>query len=229
MKIKAFTLAEVLITLGIIGVIAAFTIPTLLANYKKEQTVVQLKKAYSELSQAAQLSVAQNGDIKNWDYTLSSNKFFNKYFLDFIKIDTQSLYNVYQKGITYKSLNGKIERNYTPLHNSAQIVTLASGTQIFLDSTPIKTTLYRKTLLIDLNGFKGPNKFGVDVFVFGITPDGVLPHQWDDGEPYNIRRDRNALRGGSGQNYRCHKSGRGMWCAALIMKDGWKIKSDYPW
>lgn len=41
----AFTLAEVLITLGIIGVVAAMTLPTLIANYQKRQTVVQLKKS----------------------------------------------------------------------------------------------------------------------------------------------------------------------------------------
>ena len=49
---KGFTLAEVLITLGIIGVVAALTMPTLMSNYRKHQTVTQLKKAYSEISQA---------------------------------------------------------------------------------------------------------------------------------------------------------------------------------
>ena len=48
----AFTLAEVLITLGIIGVVAAFTLPNLIANYKKNSTVEQLKVAYSTLNQA---------------------------------------------------------------------------------------------------------------------------------------------------------------------------------
>ena len=49
---KAFTLAEVLITLTIIGVIAAITIPNLMQKYTKHQYVVGLKKAYSELSNA---------------------------------------------------------------------------------------------------------------------------------------------------------------------------------
>ena len=42
----AFTLAEVLITLGIIGVVAAMTMPSLIANYKKKQAVTQLKATY---------------------------------------------------------------------------------------------------------------------------------------------------------------------------------------
>ena len=53
---KAFTLAEVLITLGIIGVVAALTMPALIANYKKQQTIVQLKKAYTTLAQGFKLA-----------------------------------------------------------------------------------------------------------------------------------------------------------------------------
>lgn len=49
---KAFTLAEVLITLGIIGVIAALTLPGLIQGYRKKVTETALKKAYSQLSQA---------------------------------------------------------------------------------------------------------------------------------------------------------------------------------
>lgn len=47
-KVKlAFTLAEVLITLGIIGVVAAMTIPTLMSNYRKKQLETQIKANYS--------------------------------------------------------------------------------------------------------------------------------------------------------------------------------------
>lgn len=45
----AFTLAEVLITLGIIGVVAAMTLPTLINNYRKQETIAKLKKVYSVL------------------------------------------------------------------------------------------------------------------------------------------------------------------------------------
>lgn len=63
---KAFTLAEILITLGIIGVVAAMTMPVLIENYKKKQTVTQLKKIYSALQQSIQLSQNNYGDICNW-------------------------------------------------------------------------------------------------------------------------------------------------------------------
>ena len=63
LKRKAFTLAEVLITLVIIGVIAAITIPSLINKTNEQETVVAVKKAYSILSQAYQRIVAENGEI----------------------------------------------------------------------------------------------------------------------------------------------------------------------
>ena len=65
----AFTLAEVLITLGIIGVVAAMTLPSLVANYKEKQRVTQLKKSYSVLQQAYLRAVEKYGDSKYWDLT----------------------------------------------------------------------------------------------------------------------------------------------------------------
>ena len=61
-KIKfAFTLAEVLITLGIIGVVAAMTIPTLMQKYYEKQTVAKLKETYSILSQALKSASQEEG------------------------------------------------------------------------------------------------------------------------------------------------------------------------
>lgn len=71
---KAFTLAEVLITLGIIGVVAAMTIPTLIANTRGAQYRSRLKKAISTISQAAKMSQAQYGfDFSGLDGACSSN------------------------------------------------------------------------------------------------------------------------------------------------------------
>ena len=82
----AFTLAEVLITLGIIGVVAALTLPNLITQYQKNATVQGLKVAYSLLSQAVQKSISENGEIDNWDYTLNTNAFNETYILPYLKI-----------------------------------------------------------------------------------------------------------------------------------------------
>lgn len=224
---KGFTLAEVLITLGIIGVVAALTLPSLITNYRKKQTVAQLKKVYSELSQAAQMSVVQNGDMKNWDYNLSGEEFFNTYLSNFIKMGSQTVEDAKKAGVVYIKASGEEEVSFTNLYDSGKILTLASGTQILMDTVRYSSI---QTYLVDLNGFKKPNRIGVDVFALTVTPDGVQTFKWDDGETVDIIRDRETLHNGpSRHNYQCNSDGRGMWCAAMIEKDGWEIKNDYPW
>lgn len=226
---KGFTLAEVLITLGIIGVVAALTLPSLITNYRKKQTVAQLKKVYSELSQAAQMSVVQNGDMKNWNYNLSGEEFFNTYLSNFIKMGSQTVEDAKKAGVVYIKASGEEEVSFTNLYDSGKIFTLASGSQIIMDTVSNLTTT-RQTVLVDLNGFKKPNRIGVDVFAFSVTHNGVQTYKWDDGETVDIIRDRETLHNGpSRHNYQCNSDGRGMWCAAMIEKDGWEIKNDYPW
>ena len=56
---NGFTLAEVLITLGVIGIVAALTMPSLIANYQKQVTISKLKKIYSILGQQILLANSQ--------------------------------------------------------------------------------------------------------------------------------------------------------------------------
>ena len=63
---KGFTLAEVLITIGIIGVVAAMTLPALVGHYRKVEAASRIKKFYSAMQQAIVMSEAVNGDSKEW-------------------------------------------------------------------------------------------------------------------------------------------------------------------
>ena len=63
---KAFTLAEVLVTLSIIGVVSAMTIPTLVRNNQEHQTIAKLKATYSILSQAMKVAEMKNGPMDEW-------------------------------------------------------------------------------------------------------------------------------------------------------------------
>ena len=65
-KQQGFTLAEVLITLGIIGIVAAMTLPTLVQKYKEKVRINQLKKVYSSLSQAYNMALNEYGTPDNW-------------------------------------------------------------------------------------------------------------------------------------------------------------------
>ncbi len=60
-RISAFTLAEVIIVIGIIGIVAQITIPTLVNNYQKQQYVIRLKKAYTEIQNFFKLYMAEQG------------------------------------------------------------------------------------------------------------------------------------------------------------------------
>ena len=73
LKKAAFTLAEVLITLAIIGVVAAMTIPTLISNYQEKATVSKVKQAFSIISQAYQLAKIENGEFGTWGFKGASS------------------------------------------------------------------------------------------------------------------------------------------------------------
>ena len=90
-KIRAFTLAEILITLGIIGVVAALTMHALIKTYQKNVTVNKLKETYSILSQAVKLSEIDNQTCDMWDYhdvrrnSDAALEWFNKYLKPYLK------------------------------------------------------------------------------------------------------------------------------------------------
>ena len=74
-RLAAFTLAEVLITLGIIGVVAALTLPSLIENHKKQVIVSRLNKVYSTLGNAFITAKEHEGEVDSWnlvDYTQST-------------------------------------------------------------------------------------------------------------------------------------------------------------
>ncbi len=222
----AFTLAEVLITLGIIGIVAAMTMPSLIAKYQKKQTVTQLKKAYAELNKAVSYSEIDNGDCKYWDYNLGSLDFYNKYlskYLNKVDILLASKYN----GGKFYGLNGKLDGEAWDV-DPTYYVKLADGFVLGISSYGGGNY---KAIVIDINGEKGPSINGKDLFVFSIQGDIKVA-------PYGIRNtdstggivpeyDRGVILGGHGRA--CTKKGSGAWCAALIIADGWEIKDDYPW
>ena len=228
----AFTLAEVLITLGIIGVVAAMTIPALITHYQKESVAIQLKKTYSTISQAVRMSESENGEVAGWDMTDRRKEVvFDTYLAPYLKCSKKE---VKAQEINYYNPNGQRESGLAIVRGGATAYTLLSGVQIIVNNGAISGAGYYKVigLMIDLNGYDTlPNRFGRDTFYIIITPEkGTILDYSDDGESGTIQRTREQLLNGpSRHNYQCNKRGRGMWCGALIQKDGWKISKDYPW
>lgn len=220
-----FTLAEVLITLGIIGVVAALTIPTLMTAHKKHVTAAKLKRAVSSINQAIKLSESENGEVENWDRTLPQNEFMDKYFRPYMKI-TQVCNPVTDCG--YKStapwiyLNGTERGDYSnPNFGDRTPFLTMDGFMytysIFPNDSDLIMSNNNRIIIVDINGAEKPNQFGKDVFfLYRIEEeDSIIPYGANktDGE---IRRS-------------CSKTGDGFYCAALIRANGWEIPNSYPW
>ena len=83
---KAFTLAEVLITLGVIGIVAAMTMPTLIQNYRRKVVEKKLYTTYNILQNMVRMSAVDNGDPYNWVLDNDDDEIFEKYFAPYLKI-----------------------------------------------------------------------------------------------------------------------------------------------
>lgn len=173
---KAFTLAEVLITLGIIGIVAALTLPSLMAKYQKMVYVNQLKKSYSVVTNGFKKMMADDGVDK-----LSDTQYFSS---------CQQT-----TGDTYCPINDTIYKYFNiievkdPIFDNqrqAFYAYMADGSAIEFDifgrggiEGPYNT--YYKAcdtqtgwIYIDTNGDKAPNKIGYDRFGFALCDSGYL-------------------------------------------------------
>lgn len=189
-KNKAFTLAEVLVTLMIIGVIAAVTIPTLNQNIKNNQYVAGVLKADSVLSQAINRMKVEYGPVgfgKAWN---NKADFMDAFIKQFNSVKTCSEAD-YEDCYDFKHLigtDGKPRQDISPRHvilatdgmmystvwvNSRSIVPGWVSTYGMLEEDT-KNVLAK--IMVDVNGEKGPNRYGRDIFFFlVIRGKGVLP------------------------------------------------------
>lgn len=178
MKNFGFTLAEVLITLGIIGVVAILTIPAIISNYQDQAAVVQLKKSFSALSQAFAAAKVDYGEIQDWcpaaSYPLQrhaascAGAIMSKYF----KIATNCTTGNGQGCIytsEYKFLNGDIGTLGINT-NIAYKMLLTNGSAVIIEPQTDWTVggIWEFDVLVDINGPKPPNRLGYDLFDFGI-------------------------------------------------------------
>ena len=227
-----FTLAEVLITLGIIGVVAAMTIPSLYNSMQKRVTVSKLQKTYSELANAAKLSLDTSGGALFTDEG-SRRERFEKYLAPHLKLTPRK---VTANELIYYQASGARETGLALIRGSSTQYYMPSGVSLLVDNSEVNGAAHAWitgiSILIDINGYSNPpNRFGRDAFIMVLYSDGNISLTYsDDGEAGTVNRPREVLKDGpSSYNYQCNKKGRGMWCGALIQKDGWKISPDYPW
>lgn len=177
---KAFTLAEVLITLGIIGIVAAMTIPALVNITQGKELEAQLKKAYSVIQTAYNQMTYDEGQIVN--VINYPNHQFMPIFKKYLRIskdcgdrscesytedeNTGALVGI---SATYKTYNNKKMGN--SLLDDGQIFA-SNGMLIMVENAHSGTNLF---ISVDINGYnKKPNRWGHDLFTFEITNSGKL-------------------------------------------------------
>ena len=185
-KRTAFTLAEVLITLGIIGIVCAITLPSIVQNYREKQTVAKLKKTYSILSQAMTSAVNENGTLDTWglgggDSPTGAILLQDQLFTPYLKI-ADYCENTCIGGKPYKYLTGTPHISYHRQYRYRHFV-LADGTLLIFHvsgencaGSGLNVWFACADIMVDTDGYyKGPNTFGKDIFNFSVKKDRIVP------------------------------------------------------
>lgn len=223
MKKRGFTLAEVLITLGIIGVVAAMTIPTLITNYQTTANITSLRKAISILNNGVKLMMADEGIYSYSGLGFNScpnvgtistteedraciNSYFSKYFkiISYGKSQNDGLYP-YVDILLHNGSNGRLvgALNLGVYYNFT--------TQ---DGMTFWPSCFNWPAAVDVNGPKSPNKVGYDIWVLDRNDNGYFsPYGVDT---WNDESNNNDYCGDNGV-------GNGYGCTARVMAEGWKI------
>jgi len=184
----AFTLAEVLITLVIIGVIAAITVPTFINKTQNQEYVSKLKKAYSTLAQATNLIIAEEGSPKN-NWADSIDHVYELYIKHLNNAKECSEQAGCFKQSKYKRLDNSMTMDYNSRSDYRKFI-LSDGSQVGIyevsntcswnnsDNDGSNNVCAR--FHVDINGEKKPNAIGRDFFEFVLKENGLYPAGCDD-------------------------------------------------
>ena len=180
---KGFTLAEVLITLGIIGVVAALTMPGLIANYQKKAYVTQLRKSLAVWENAIAMMKVEAGDtnarLSDTELSVMQSNYaagnvaeqarvepiIKKYF-NIVKIDNSP--------IKYQRLDKSSESTNNDLKWYMNDGSIYMVNVLNANTPPAGGTSFYGIVYIDVNGNKGPNTWGRDAFSYFIDVYGHL-------------------------------------------------------
>ena len=196
---KGFTLAEVLITLGIIGVVAALTLPSLVVKYKEKQYVTALKKAVSILDNAYRLAIFENGGDNDVGYkpaeydTLPSEE-GNVVYDKNGNYNSDVLFQILSKHLNIikdcgrKGDTGCFPEVITSPFNEKTWKLLqmqGNSRRFFVLSDGMSVGITPDFAYIDVNGLKRPNTLGIDVFQVALNKNGI--GYYDDGSEGTLK------------------------------------------
>lgn len=176
-KLTAFTLAETLIVMGIIGVVAALTIPSLTNSTNNKDVVAKVRKANANLEDAFGRMIAQHGELQDWSANIGNT--LGHRLGSNMKLSKECTSNA--TCAPGNTLTDAGATSGTPTYSAI----LADGTAVGLNifnvncNTAVGTTEGLKqtcgSVTIDVDGYNGKNAAGLDRFSFWITRTGIYP------------------------------------------------------
>ena len=212
----AFTLSETLITLAIIGIVAAMTTPALINKFKERVTVTKLKKFYSVLSQSYLYAVQEYGEVSTWGITGrdegSTDEEVDSYTAEnavFIRDRLFENAKVLKKCNNSKKMSecGMPERIYYIDGSSSDkamtqtaSLRLADGGAVLVMAcdegdergSGALSEVYA-LIYIDINGAKEPNTHSKDYFTFYLTNQNIIPEGTQDETRYVFEEDCSSI------------------------------------
>lgn len=223
---NAFTLAEVLVTLTIIGVVAAMTIPALMNNYQRDVYVTSLHKVYNELDQALQRRMTDSTANDLTQAGLTSQNAVNTWVESSFKFTQKCQENItpcMDSRTNYKKLESQDLGNTLNANNNAPFYLLDNGAAIRItyDYDPDKVL----NILVDINGPEKPNILGRDLFYMAAYNNGDLD-DWDS----RTTQSHSSPLANSQRNWLfrniCKSTANRMpqGCFGQILNDNWQMK-----
>jgi prepilin-type N-terminal cleavage/methylation domain-containing protein len=221
-KIKiGFTLAEILVTLGVIGVIASMTVPNLIQDAQEAQFKGAWKKTFAEFSQAIKiLSMEKSGDFKDvfpeGDTATGFKNFRNAFlpYLNYTKTCEPNTSGCWHEANEWYNLSG-VKRIDSYKSHATLILNNGTLASFRLYSSSCNDTRSPNNdncgnVYFDINGFKGPNKIGKDIYVLRVLRRGnVIPQGTQGDYVYN-----------NPSSYSCNVQ-------AYPNTEGWGCSADY--
>lgn len=157
---KAFTLAETLLVMAIIGIVATATIPNLMDSYQEDRDVAKLRGVYHDLEVAYAKAVAEYGPYNQW-----GNDYY-KYLTKYLKANPcgESLGSCFPSQATMLGIDLGLKGYTYELENGVGLLFTKNSGSVFF------------AIAVALNGGKGKHQVQRDIFGFSIDNNGVYPY-----------------------------------------------------
>lgn len=226
---RGFTLAEVLITLGIIGVVAAMTIPTLISKIQKRTIEAQIKENYAMLAQT--MRFAEYDDVGSLpisaNNTASMKKWFDQFLAPYLKVEQVCFQTAgcwHKRGVVKTLNNGvptfetNVGKDESTIGWATMTFRTAKGAYFNMDGSSPGTTqslfgvnskVPTLQFYFDVNGDRQPNKIGKDIYIMIYDPDKGFVPAGSDRTLAQIKQN-------------C-ETGNGYWCLTYVKNNGWVI------